>query len=283
VLLDFHRWQANREVSGHKHCWSGACEQAGSAKICRHTRSLYPWAHVAAVPGINCLSQDTAACLLVDGRLVAVRRRRALLTASSTPRPSRPRRSPSADSRLPAGRDQPFRREPRRPRLRRAAAPPRGAAQSGPRAPGRAAGPAGAGPRDRPAAQPARGSLLGTHQDRARYPGPDRPTKSGIDALPAQPAAARQVWATCRWTHAAPNCCSRSSPSETNTPRSGSGPTFRSAEWGSVFGDPWLVAAIVDRATFNAHIIKTGIYSRRLRTSGLGGLTSPASNARRSR
>jgi hypothetical protein len=42
-----------------------------------------------------------------------------------------------------------------------------------------------------------------------------------------------------------------------------------------VFGDPWLVAAIVDRATFNAHIIKTGIYSRRLRTSGLGGLTQP--------
>jgi len=114
------------------------------------------------------------------------RRRRALLTVSSTPRPSRPRRSPSAASRLPAGRDQPFRHEPRRPRLRRAAAPPRGAAQSGPRAPGRAAGPAGAGPRDRPAAQPARGSLLGTHHDRARYPGPDRPTKSGIDALPAQ-------------------------------------------------------------------------------------------------
>jgi hypothetical protein len=44
-----------------------------------------------------------------------------------------------------------------------------------------------------------------------------------------------------------------------------------------VFGDPRLVAAIVDRATFNAHIIKTGIYSCRLCTSGLGG---PATTGR---
>ncbi len=30
------------------------------------------------------------------------------------------------------------------------------------------------------------------------------------------------------------------------------------SEWGSVFPDPQLVAAIVDRMTFNAHILETG-------------------------
>lgn len=39
------------------------------------------------------------------------------------------------------------------------------------------------------------------------------------------------------------------------------------SEWGSVFPDPRLVAAIVDRITFNAHIIETGTQSYRLRTS----------------
>ena len=39
------------------------------------------------------------------------------------------------------------------------------------------------------------------------------------------------------------------------------------SEWGSVFPDPRLVAAIVDRITFNAHIIETGTESYRLRTS----------------
>ncbi|MGH3460141.1 MAG: IS21-like element helper ATPase IstB [Kribbellaceae bacterium] len=39
------------------------------------------------------------------------------------------------------------------------------------------------------------------------------------------------------------------------------------SEWGSVFGDPRLVAAIVDRVTFNAHILETGTESYRLRTS----------------
>ena len=38
-------------------------------------------------------------------------------------------------------------------------------------------------------------------------------------------------------------------------------------EWGTVFPDPRLVAAIVDRVTFNAHIIETGTNSYRLRTS----------------
>ena len=39
------------------------------------------------------------------------------------------------------------------------------------------------------------------------------------------------------------------------------------SEWGTVFPDPRLVAAIVDRVTFNAHIIETGTQSYRLATS----------------
>jgi DNA replication protein DnaC len=39
------------------------------------------------------------------------------------------------------------------------------------------------------------------------------------------------------------------------------------SEWGSVFPDPRLVAAIVDRVTFNAHILETGTQYYRLRTS----------------
>jgi len=39
------------------------------------------------------------------------------------------------------------------------------------------------------------------------------------------------------------------------------------SEWGAVFPDPRLVAAIVDRVTFNAHILQTGTQSYRLRTS----------------
>ena len=39
------------------------------------------------------------------------------------------------------------------------------------------------------------------------------------------------------------------------------------SEWGSVFPDPRLVAAIIDRITFNAHILETGTASYRLRTS----------------
>jgi DNA replication protein DnaC len=38
-------------------------------------------------------------------------------------------------------------------------------------------------------------------------------------------------------------------------------------EWGTVFPDPRLVAAIVDRVTFNAHILETGTQSYRLRTT----------------
>ena len=39
------------------------------------------------------------------------------------------------------------------------------------------------------------------------------------------------------------------------------------SEWGSVFPDPRLLAAIVDRITFRAHILETGTDSYRLRTS----------------
>ncbi|MCP4962402.1 MAG: ATP-binding protein, partial [Actinomycetia bacterium] len=39
------------------------------------------------------------------------------------------------------------------------------------------------------------------------------------------------------------------------------------SEWGQVFPDARLVAAIVDRVTFNAHIIETGTDSYRLRTT----------------
>jgi DNA replication protein DnaC len=39
------------------------------------------------------------------------------------------------------------------------------------------------------------------------------------------------------------------------------------SEWGSIIPDPRLVAAIVDRVTFNAHIIETGTESYRLRTT----------------
>lgn len=47
----------------------------------------------------------------------------------------------------------------------------------------------------------------------------------------------------------------------------GIGTNLPFSEWGSVFPDPRLVAAIVDRVTFNAHILETGTHSYRLRTS----------------
>ena len=42
------------------------------------------------------------------------------------------------------------------------------------------------------------------------------------------------------------------------------------SEWGTIIPDPRLVAAIVDRVTFNAHIIETGTQSYRLRTPRAG-------------
>ena len=47
----------------------------------------------------------------------------------------------------------------------------------------------------------------------------------------------------------------------------GIGTNLPFSEWGTIFGDPRLVAAIVDRVTFNAHILETGTSSYRLRTS----------------
>ena len=39
------------------------------------------------------------------------------------------------------------------------------------------------------------------------------------------------------------------------------------SEWGQIITDPRLVAAVIDRLTFNAHIIETGTDSYRLRLS----------------
>ncbi len=39
------------------------------------------------------------------------------------------------------------------------------------------------------------------------------------------------------------------------------------SEWGTTFTDPRLAAAVLDRLTFNAHIIQTGTESYRLRTT----------------
>jgi len=47
----------------------------------------------------------------------------------------------------------------------------------------------------------------------------------------------------------------------------GIGTNLPFSEWGTVFPDPRLVAAIVDRITFNAHILETGTHSYRLAAS----------------
>jgi DNA replication protein DnaC len=47
----------------------------------------------------------------------------------------------------------------------------------------------------------------------------------------------------------------------------GIGTNLPFSEWGTVFPDPRLVAAIVDRVTFNAHILETGSQSYRLAAS----------------
>jgi DNA replication protein DnaC len=50
------------------------------------------------------------------------------------------------------------------------------------------------------------------------------------------------------------------------------------SEWGTVFPDPRLVAAIVDRITFNATIIETGTHSYRLAASKTSRAHRPARN-----
>jgi DNA replication protein DnaC len=57
----------------------------------------------------------------------------------------------------------------------------------------------------------------------------------------------------------------------------GIGTNLPFSEWGTVFPDPRLVAAIVDRVTFNAHIPETGTQSYRLRTSKTSGHRKRAS------
>ena len=47
----------------------------------------------------------------------------------------------------------------------------------------------------------------------------------------------------------------------------GIGTNLPFSEWGTIFPDPRLVAAIVDRVTYNACILETGTQSYRLRTS----------------
>ena len=42
------------------------------------------------------------------------------------------------------------------------------------------------------------------------------------------------------------------------------------SEWGQIVPDPRLVAAIVDRVTFHAHIIETGTDSYRLKATKAG-------------
>jgi DNA replication protein DnaC len=66
-------------------------------------------------------------------------------------------------------------------------------------------------------------------------------------------------------TRAALSCCSRSSPEREERASIGIGTNLPLGEWGSVFPDPRLVAAIVDRVTFNAHILETRTESCRLR------------------
>jgi DNA replication protein DnaC len=53
------------------------------------------------------------------------------------------------------------------------------------------------------------------------------------------------------------------------------------SEWGSIIPDPRLVAAIVDRVTFNAHIIETGTDSYRLRTTKTRGRVKPPATSNR--
>jgi DNA replication protein DnaC len=53
------------------------------------------------------------------------------------------------------------------------------------------------------------------------------------------------------------------------------------SEWGTIIPDPRLVAAIVDRVTFNAHIIETGTESYRLRTTKARTRRKPAGPSNR--
>lgn len=64
-----------------------------------------------------------------------------------------------------------------------------------------------------------------------------------------------------------PSCCSNSSPNARNGPRSPAPSNAPFNAWGAPFTDPRLAVAVVDRLTFNAHIINARTSSYRLRTT----------------
>ncbi len=66
---------------------------------------------------------------------------------------------------------------------------------------------------------------------------------------------------------AALNCSFRSSPSAKSEPLIATASNLPFSEWGKVITDARLVAAIIDRLTFNAHIIETGSGSYRLKST----------------
>jgi hypothetical protein len=141
---------------------------------------------VAAVPGINRFSQDTAACLLAGGRLVAVAgevrfnpraapkafRASAIAfcwqSASCRPRSAIPARTwpTAASARCCAT-----------PGVRLNLDLVRQVERLGRQPPGREIG---------LRLNPRAGAFSERTRSAARYPGPDRPAKSGIDALPGQ-------------------------------------------------------------------------------------------------
>ena len=142
-------------------------------------------------------------------------------TREQHPRPSGPRRSPSAGSRLPAGRDQPYRHEPLRPRLRCAARHPgvrlnldlvRQVERLRRLAPGREIG-----LRLNPRAEPSRnapGAPPGT-RDRIGRRSPASTPSPSSSAGPAAPAAS----ATGRSTRAGAELPFQIIAKQTNTPR----------------------------------------------------------------
>ena len=186
MLPGFRRWQANREVSGHEHRWSGACGQAGSVKIYRHTRSPYVRGH-AWQRSRDQLLQPGHRRLPARRRPPRGRRRRgALQPASSTQGlPGLGDRLLLAVGFLPAEishsgtnlADRGFGALLRHPGVRLNLDLVRQVERLGRQPPGRDIG---------LRLNPRAGAFSERTRSAARYPGPDRPAKSGIDALPGQ-------------------------------------------------------------------------------------------------
>ncbi|WP_307862835.1 ATP-binding protein [Pseudonocardia parietis] len=70
--------------------------------------------------------------------------------------------------------------------------------------------------------------------------------------------------ATWNSTAAAPNCCSRCSPSARRPTPSPSPSNQPFSGWARTFTDPRICAAIIDRLTFAGNILETGTISYRL-------------------